>query len=115
MKVAAATHFSTPSLHDALPIWLKALWYPPFARHMRARACAWNDERKRSEEHTSELQSRFDVVCRLLLVKKFSYLFRTRRIQPELQMLGALPVVVRGKSWHRMASAIVASSTATDK
>src|SRR5438067_12676051 len=26
--------------------------------------------RKRSEEHTSELQSRFDVVCRLLLEKK---------------------------------------------
>src|SRR5699024_12243830 len=25
---------------------------------------------KRSEEHTSELQSRFDVVCRLLLEKK---------------------------------------------
>src|SRR5699024_11976014 len=25
---------------------------------------------QRSEEHTSELQSRFDVVCRLLLVKK---------------------------------------------
>src|SRR5207249_6614148 len=25
---------------------------------------------KRSEEHTSELQSRFDIVCRLLLVKK---------------------------------------------
>src|SRR5437868_13069522 len=24
----------------------------------------------RSEEHTSELQSRFDLVCRLLLVKK---------------------------------------------
>src|SRR5699024_11323601 len=24
----------------------------------------------RSEEHTSELQSRFDIVCRLLLVKK---------------------------------------------
>src|SRR5207249_8369625 len=27
----------------------------------------WN---KRSEEHTSELQSRFDLVCRLLLEKK---------------------------------------------
>src|SRR5699024_11878114 len=27
-------------------------------------------ERKRSEEHTSELQSRFDIVCRLLLEKK---------------------------------------------
>src|SRR5699024_11388214 len=26
----------------------------------------------RSEEHTSELQSRFDIVCRLLLVKKKS-------------------------------------------
>src|SRR5699024_12128545 len=30
--------------------------------------CAW-----RSEEHTSELQSRFDLVCRLLLEKKKLY------------------------------------------
>src|SRR5438067_6970842 len=30
-------------------------------------------EGKRSEEHTSELQSRFDLVCRLLLEKKKSY------------------------------------------
>src|SRR5437868_9368053 len=29
---------------------------------------------ERSEEHTSELQSRFDLVCRLLLEKKKSYL-----------------------------------------
>src|SRR5699024_11326149 len=29
-----------------------------------------NIEQKRSEEHTSELQSRFDLVCRLLLEKK---------------------------------------------
>src|SRR5438067_9468062 len=28
------------------------------------------DEHYRSEEHTSELQSRFDLVCRLLLEKK---------------------------------------------
>src|SRR5207249_8656270 len=28
------------------------------------------DENTRSEEHTSELQSRFDLVCRLLLEKK---------------------------------------------
>src|SRR5207249_6589387 len=28
------------------------------------------DRRTRSEEHTSELQSRFDLVCRLLLEKK---------------------------------------------
>src|SRR5699024_12695865 len=29
-----------------------------------------NTEHGRSEEHTSELQSRFDLVCRLLLEKK---------------------------------------------
>src|SRR5699024_12019437 len=31
---------------------------------------------KRSEEHTSELQSRFDLVCRLLLEKKKGRLLR---------------------------------------
>src|SRR5437868_11541665 len=31
---------------------------------------ARDQERFRSEEHTSELQSRFDLVCRLLLEKK---------------------------------------------
>src|SRR5437868_12895119 len=29
-----------------------------------------SEEAQRSEEHTSELQSRFDLVCRLLLEKK---------------------------------------------
>src|SRR5699024_11968879 len=29
--------------------------------------------RRRSEEHTSELQSRFDIVCRLLLEKKNNF------------------------------------------
>src|SRR5207249_12091412 len=32
--------------------------------------CAEACSRMRSEEHTSELQSRFDLVCRLLLEKK---------------------------------------------
>src|SRR5699024_11310617 len=31
---------------------------------------AHNESRERSEEHTSELQSRFDLVCRLLLERK---------------------------------------------
>src|SRR5438067_5476136 len=31
---------------------------------------------KRSEEHTSELQSRFDLVCRLLLEKKKTHKHR---------------------------------------
>src|SRR5207249_10762299 len=33
----------------------------------------WSFSLMRSEEHTSELQSRFDLVCRLLLEKKKSY------------------------------------------
>src|SRR5437868_7247819 len=35
-----------------------------------ARASARRPRASRSEEHTSELQSRFDLVCRLLLEKK---------------------------------------------
>src|SRR6266513_1659481 len=37
----------------------------PWAAAVRGR-----QRRSRSEEHTSELQSRFDIVCRLLLEKK---------------------------------------------
>src|SRR5438067_10790944 len=33
------------------------------------KAIAWAHNSHRSEEHTSELQSRFDLVCRLLLEK----------------------------------------------
>src|SRR5699024_11364392 len=32
----------------------------------------------RSEEHTSELQSRFDLVCRLLLEKKNKYIQKSK-------------------------------------
>src|SRR5699024_12239189 len=35
-----------------------------------AEICGWICWVMRSEEHTSELQSRFDLVCRLLLEKK---------------------------------------------
>src|SRR5437868_15171202 len=38
---------------------------PSVYNNRRFRALLW-----RSEEHTSELQSRFDLVCRLLLEKK---------------------------------------------
>src|SRR6266513_1974930 len=34
----------------------------------------------RSEEHTSELQSRFDLVCRLLLEKKNSVVHHRKRL-----------------------------------
>src|SRR6266496_6869554 len=58
----ATTEIYTLSLHDALPI-------SPF-RRVR---CGWwrrTDGTERSEEHTSELQSRRELVCRLLLEKK---------------------------------------------
>src|SRR3712207_8535140 len=85
----ATTEIYTLSLHDALPISLghelaqqsaaagakrrahSKLAMPRFGacehqvREIRAR-----DQQHRSEEHTSELQSRQYLVCRLLLEKK---------------------------------------------
>src|SRR5207249_9909906 len=92
-------HLYTLSLHDALPICSPGrsrrtrappapraapLLRPPApaprradrarARRARGRAEARSPTAARrpprSEEHTSELQSRFDLVCRLLLEKK---------------------------------------------
>src|SRR2546426_6549026 len=72
----ATTEIYTLSLHDALPIWRR----PPrsSARSGRGRArrrCSASRGdttagRTRSEEHTSELQSPCNLVCRLLLEKK---------------------------------------------
>src|SRR6266699_6716962 len=68
----ATTEIYTLSLHDALPICLPA-------SDARARRCARDPARaprERSEEHTSELQSRPHLVCRLLLEKKTSKIAR---------------------------------------
>src|SRR5450830_1921326 len=60
---------STLSLHDALPI--SGIW-DVFVQdnHSRSARGILRGTGNRSEEHTSELQSRFDIVCRLLLEKK---------------------------------------------
>src|SRR5438067_6860906 len=71
----ATSEIYTLSLHDALPIYAPAT--PGRACHGRGAPTA-RTRRPRSEEHTSELQSRFDLVCRLLLEKKKS----TRTLQP---------------------------------
>src|SRR5207249_7983339 len=76
-NVPAPTEIYTLSLHDALPISKRASVLPPIRPFMpaneppksRARQSAARSA-SRSEEHTSELQSRFDLVCRLLLEKK---------------------------------------------
>src|SRR5690625_5910171 len=63
----------TLSLHDALPI--SAAANPPSRPATGCRPAALNTSAAsggitRSEEHTSELQSRGHLVCRLLLEKK---------------------------------------------
>src|SRR5438309_5547578 len=91
----ASSEIYTLSLHDALPIWLRQrdrqpvqgagggcaprdgdlLPGPeaePVALLPEARVRLWRlvPAERRSEEHTSELQSQFHLVCRLLLEKK---------------------------------------------
>src|SRR2546426_12571603 len=80
----ATTEIYTLSLHDALPIWQRGAHQGdhPGARraHRRAPGCRGlsilDRDRQpgalppRSEEHTSELQSPCNLVCRLLLEKK---------------------------------------------
>src|SRR5207237_9998207 len=65
------TEIYTLSLHDALPICHQGtVELPPLPRQHRFRAGRVRAEVRRSEEHTSELQSHLNLVCRLLLEKK---------------------------------------------
>src|SRR2546430_8403119 len=66
----ATTEIYTLSLHDALPICL-LLEFREDRRDAKP-DCKEPVERRnvRSEEHTSELQSQSNLVCRLLLEKK---------------------------------------------
>src|SRR5260370_6291952 len=89
----ATTEIYTLSLHDALPIFAVTPDVPPDAgmselldRYVQREAIATipapalsnppvasglqRGSRYRSEEHTSELQSHLNLVCRLLLEKK---------------------------------------------
>src|SRR5687768_18320764 len=71
----ATTEIYTLSLHDALPIYLRSRARPRRTRcthRTAAGTCgsARPTRTRRSEEHTSELQSRLHLVCRLLLEKK---------------------------------------------
>src|SRR5216684_8353954 len=69
----ATTEIYTLSLHDALPICeLERLGVRvnAIAPVARTRLTEATPGAMRSEEHTSELQSRLHLVCRLLLEKK---------------------------------------------
>src|SRR5207253_7489827 len=82
---AATAGIYTLSLHDALPIWAAAALRRMYSRRRGSSAQLTGFATKsvapaskarlmatesRSEEHTSELQSRGHLVCRLLLEKK---------------------------------------------
>src|SRR5260370_5767526 len=86
----ATTEIYTLSLHDALPIsiqvfdsWVGALGPDDYVRYVAPYSRALIERIRtasvpvihfgtgcRSEEHTSELQSHLNIVCRLLLAKK---------------------------------------------
>src|SRR5271170_8424243 len=71
----ATTEIYTLSLHDALPICAWPLRTRPASAMKRPTQSTVSSTprrrpSRRSEEHTSELQSRVDLVCRLLLEKK---------------------------------------------
>src|SRR2546430_11338331 len=73
----ATTEIYTLSLHDALPIYfVHAHSYAKIglqlghAGRKGSTRLAWEGMDERSEEHTSELQSQSNLVCRLLLEKK---------------------------------------------
>src|SRR5256885_12796518 len=65
----ATTEIYTLSLHDALPISVRRRARGEGGAVERARVGDRHLDR-RSEEHTSELQSPCNLVCRLLLEKK---------------------------------------------
>src|SRR5207248_11397745 len=80
---AGAAHAHSLSLHDALPIWFALqrrrkvssgrILVDPCRGHSTPaarRRPPQHSASSRSEEHTSELQSPYDLVCRLLLEKK---------------------------------------------
>src|SRR6266481_7099959 len=70
----ATTEIYTLSLHDALPISQPgpSRRAPPADARRRPPPAPLRSSGRalRSEEHTSELQSQFHLVCRLLLEKK---------------------------------------------
>src|SRR2546422_5441761 len=88
----ATTEIYTLSLHDALPICTACTSSPRRRRWFTKCCCAtaassrFRTRRARSEEHTSELQSRLHLVCRLLLEKKKTDHFQALFSDPLLHL-----------------------------
>src|SRR5256885_10343108 len=81
----ATTEIYTLSLHDALPIWQVQRYqhFENLATRLAGFIAQICDGRmQRSEEHTSELQSPCNLVCRLLLEKKKIRILHLTHYQP---------------------------------
>src|SRR2546430_4437664 len=90
----ATTEIYTLSLHDALPIYWTECPSGSFTTKLRFPFASLPTLAGRSEEHTSELQSQSNLVCRLLLEKKKNGCrpSRATRERPSLSArLGDLP------------------------
>src|SRR6266568_9425752 len=94
-NATATTEIYTLSLHDALPI----LKIPSIRRRFRTRAYTIHvpvfTVFLGSEEHTSELQSQFHIVCRLQLEKK-------KIIYSIQKPTQALPAPITAQLWSSM-------------
>src|SRR5438067_5486605 len=95
-----STLFPYTTLFRSIPAAWRYLPNPPrssLLSNLAAERRHGKDER--SEEHTSELQSRFDLVCRLLLEKKKQYAELKRTLQhAQHPHAAALPVTTNRSS-----------------
>src|SRR5437870_7711405 len=97
----ATTAIYTLSLHDALPISFEREAAARFIRQVvrpgdRLAVFEFSDAVTRSEEHTSELQSRGHLVCRLLLEKKKTKTSSKTPVHAPLS-----DSTVPAQQWHR--------------
>src|SRR3712207_7142819 len=94
----ATTEIYTLSLHDALPICARRGQQQRLGDRRRPSHAPGRGRRhrRRSEEHTSELQSRQYLVCRLLLEKKKK--FQTYNTAQQQNILTTHNLLAKSKS-----------------
>src|SRR6266480_4237258 len=108
----ATTEIYTLSLHDALPISSSAI--SPSALSRRPSSSGSCPARsRRSEEHTSELQSHVNLVCRLLLEKKYRCLPCSAHHRADLHARGIVLGVHHGEAHHNLDVDVFFNDTAT--
>src|SRR2546430_11324445 len=96
---------SWPEVVNVLALLLERFWPKAFSSHVSFA--------KRSEEHTSELQSQSNLVCRLLLEKKNQIVFQGRNPQWTLPPICFL--YVHSSRWLRTIRSTLNSAMEIDQ